>query len=184
MLENQENNQTVELTVDEKLANADESIRLLSATRVKPLLDILGLAVKGSGWYSGPTPEEVTVRRELEKLNELLTAKDQDIKAYIERARQADRKVGELEDYLDENWSEIDEEVREKLCEIFGIEENVTKSVSITITGTIDITAPRSYDWDNIGEDLNYDLDISLENSDLEQDGYGWSPDDFQAEAD
>ncbi len=90
----------------------------------------------------------------------------------------------EVEDYLDENWEDIDEEVREKLCAIFGIDPRVTKSVTVTITGTIDISAPRGYDWDNIGEDLNYDLDIHLENSDLEQEGYGWSGDDFTAEAD
>jgi hypothetical protein len=189
MLENQENNQenqAVELTVDEKLAQAEMSIQLLAVTRVKPLLDILGLPTRFYGYIENEwgSQDLVTVRLELEKLNQLLTEAEQETNALREQLRSHTRRVTEVEDYLDENWEDIDEEVREKLCDLFGIDPRVTKSVTVTITGTIDISAPRGYDWDNIGEDLNYDLDIHLENSDLEQDGYGWSGDDFTAEAD
>ena len=182
MLENQENQETPELTIDEKLANAN--LTDLANTTVKPLLDVLGLEVQGSSYYYGPTPDEVTVRQELTKLNEIINSKNQDIKSLRDRIVIADGKASDVEEYLDENWDDIDEEVREKLCDIFGIEDRVTKTVTITITGTIDISAPRGYDWDNIGEDLNYDLDISVENSDLDKEGYGWSPDDLQAETD
>lgn len=189
MLENQENNQenqAVELTVDEKLAQAEMSIQLLAVTRVKPLLDILGLPTRFYGYIENEwgSQDLVTVRLELEKLNQLLTEAEQETNALREQLRSHTRRVTEVEDYLDENWEDIDEEVREKLCDLFGIDPRVTKSVTVTITGTIDISAPRGYDWDNIGEDLNYDLDIHLENSDLEQEGYGWSGDDFTAEAD
>ena len=189
MLENQENNQenqAVELTVDEKLAQAEMSIQLLAVTRVKPLLDILGLPTRFYGYIENEWASQdlVTVRLELEKLNQLLTEVERETKDLREQLRSHKSMVTEVEDYLDDNWEDIDEEVREKLCDLFGIDPRVTKSVTVTITGTIDISAPRGYDWDNIGEDLNYDLDISLENSDLEQDGYGWSGDDFTAEAD
>ena len=181
MLENQENQaETVEPTVEEKITTAN--LDWLANAKVKPLLDILGLEVQGKGWYSGPTAEEVTVRRELEELNKSIVSKDNDIKSLRDRIVIANGKASDVEEYLDENWDSIDEEVREKLCDIFGIEDTVTKTVTINISGTVDITAPRGYDWDNIAEDINYDLDIKLENSDLDTDGYGWSPDDFQAE--
>lgn len=186
MLENQENNQAVELTVDEKLANADESIRLLSATRVKPLLDILGLPTRFYGYVEGEWVGEdtATVRLELEHLNKMITDNHNEVKRYQDRLREVRNQFEQLESFLDDNWDDLDESTRSSICNILGIEESVTKTVNVTITGTIDITAPRGYDWDNISSDLNYNIDISLENSDLEQDGYGWSEDDFSAEAD
>ena len=191
MLENQEpqENQEVkpELSVEEQLQQIvifPHNLKEVSEIAVKPMLDILGLEVKGASWYSGPKADEVTIRQEIVKLNEIITNRDNLLETSKQQVANLASQISSLTDYLDENWDDIDEEVREKLCDIFGIDERVTKYVTIEIKGTIEISAPRGYDWDNISDDLNYDIDIIVENSDLEKEGYGFDADDFSAEAD
>lgn len=191
MLENQEpqENQEVkpELSVEEQLQQIvifPHNLKEVSEIAVKPMLDILGLEVKGASWYSGPKADEVTIRQEIVKLNEIITNRDNLLETSKQQVANLASQISSLTDYLDENWDSIDEEVREKLCDIFGIDERVTKYVTIEIKGTIEISAPRGYDWDSISDDLNYDIDIIVENSDLEKEGYGFDADDFSAEAD
>ena len=188
MLENQENNQetpAVELTVEEKLQATviyPHNYLEVADAPVKPILDVFGLEPKAVGWYSGPTAEEVTIRQELIKLNKLVSEKDEILTQRREEVRVLEGRVTKLEEYLDENWSDIDEEVRDELCNIFNIEQEVTKTIKITVEGTIDITAPRGYDWDNIDSDLNPSVDVEICNSELEQSGYGFSHDDTTIE--
>jgi hypothetical protein len=190
MLENQENNQdtpAVELTVEQKLEQIvcmPRNLLEVSDVTVKPILDVLGLEVKGTGWYSGPTADEVTIRQELVKLNKLVTEKDEILTQRREEIGTLRGRVSDLEEYLDENWSDIDEEVRDKLCEIFKIDDTVTKTVNITITGSLEIEAPRGYDWDDIENDLDIDGTVRISNSDLDTSGYGFSIDDVEIEVD
>ena len=187
MLENQENNQAPELTAEEKLQQIvifPHNLLEVSDIAVKPMLDILGLEVKGVGWYSEPTAEQVTIRQELIKLNKLVVNTETTSEQRWNDLVALRRKVSELEDYLDENWDSIDEEVREKLCEIFGIDQEVTKTVNVTITGSIEITAPRGYDWDYIENDIEIDGSVRITNSDLDGSSYGFSVDDTEVEVD
>ena len=63
MLENQEpqpETTAVELTVEEKLQAIviyPHNYLEVADAPVKPILDVLGLEVKGVGWYSEPTAE-------------------------------------------------------------------------------------------------------------------------------
>jgi hypothetical protein len=193
MYENQENaeNQEQELTTEQKLEaftiKPVTDLLELATTKVKPLADVLGLDVKFFGyvdnsWVNGG--DEVTIRQELEHLHKNLKSLETEKQGYYERLTTANRKVSSLEDYLDENWDDIDGEIREKLCEIFDIEDTVTKTVSITITGTLEVTAPRGYDWDNIDDDLEITADARVTNSELDEAGYGFSHDDTDVEVD
>jgi hypothetical protein len=190
MLENQENNPettAVELTVEQKLEQIvcmPRNLLEVSDVTVKPILDVLGLEVKGVGWYSGPTAEEVTIRQELVKLNKLVVETAESLTNRRDEVRTLENRVGELEEYLDENWDNIDEDLREKLCEIFRIDQEVTKTVNVTITGSLDITAPRGYDWDFIENDIEIDGSVSITNSDLDTSGYGFSVDGTEVEVD
>jgi predicted nuclease with TOPRIM domain len=66
-------------------------------------------------------------------------------------------KVEQLEEYLDEDWDSIE---AERVAEIMGIDTEVEKEVSVTISGTMTVKAPRGYDWD----DLSYSsFDVSIE---------------------
>lgn len=187
MLENQENNQAPELTVEQKLEQIvcmPRNLLEVSDVTVKPILDVLGLEVKGVGWYSEPTAEQVTIRQELIKLNKLVVNTETTSEQRRNEVSDFRNKVSKLEDYLDENWDSIDEEVRDELCDIFGIDQEVTKTVNVTITGSLDITAPRGYDWDNIENDIEIDGTVSINNSDLDTSGYGFSIDDTEVEVD
>lgn len=190
MLENQENNQettVVELTTEQKLEQIvcmPRNMLEVSGVAVKPILDVLGLEVRGSGWYSEPTAEQVTIRQELVKLNKIVTDTNLTLDSRRTEVMRLERKVSQLEEYLDENWDDIDEEIREKLCEIFDIEQEVTKTVTITVTGTVEITAPRGYDWSAIDNDIDLNCETIINNSDLTESGYGFSHDNTEVEVD
>jgi len=189
MLENQEpqENQEPELTVEQKLEQIvcmPVNLLEVSDVTVKPILDILGLEVKGTGWYSEPTAEQVTIRQELIKLNKVVRETSESLTNRRDEVRVLTSRVSDLEEYLDENWDSIDEEVRDFLCETFKIDQEVTKTVNITITGSLDITAPRGYDWDNIENDLDIDGSVRITNTDLDESGYGFSVDDTEVEVD
>jgi len=189
MYENQEpqENQEVkpELTVEEQLQQIvifPHNLLEVSDVKVKPILDILGLEVKGKGFYAEPTEENVTIRQELIKLNKIVTETRTTADQRWNELSEFRNKVTKLETYLDDNWDSIDEEVRDELCEIFDIEQEVTKTISIMVKGTIEITAPRGYDWDNIENDLNPSVEVSIDNSDLSESGYGFSQDETEIE--
>jgi hypothetical protein len=189
MYENQEpqENQEVkpELTVEEKLQQIvifPHNLLEVADVKVKPILDILGLEVKGKGFYAEPTEENVTIRQELIKLNKIVTETKTTNEQRSNELSEFRNKVTKLEKYLDDNWDDIDEEVRDELCEIFDIEQEVTKTISIMVKGTIEITAPRGYDWDNIEHDLNPCVDVEISNSELESAGYGFSHDETEIE--
>jgi hypothetical protein len=190
MLENQENNSepttAVELTVEEKLQATvifPHNYLEVADAPVKPMLDALGLEVKGVGWYgSEPTAEQVTIRQEFVKLNKLVRETSSSLDQRRGEVSDLKSKVSELEEYLDENWDSIDEEVRDKLCDIFGIEGEVTKTIKITVSGTVEITAPRGYDWDNIGDDIDLNCETIINNNELTESGYGFSHDDTEVE--
>jgi hypothetical protein len=189
MLENQENNPettAVELTVEEKLQATvifPHNYLEVANAPVKPMLDALDLEVKGVGWYgSEPTAEQVTIRQEFIKLNKLVRETNSSLDQRRGEVSDLKSKVSELEEYLDENWDDIDEEVRDKLCEIFGIEAEVTKTIKISVSGTVEITAPRGYDWDNIENDIDLNCETIINNSELTESGYGFSHDDTTVE--
>jgi hypothetical protein len=182
MEENQE--VTPELTIDEKIAQA--GLTELSATLIKPLLDILGLDTTFYGYVNDvwTTGDNVPLRQELETLHKAIKSAKSEKDGWYDKYRELNQKRDKVEEYLDDNWDSIDEEVRDELCEIFGIEDTVTKTVNIMVKGTIDITAPRGYDWDNIESDINPSVDVSIDNSDLDESGYGWSHDETEIEVD
>lgn len=186
MLENQEpqENQEPELTVEQKLQATvifPHNYLEVADAPVKPILDVFGLEPKAVGWYSGPTAEEVTIRQELIKLNKLVTEKDEILTQRRSEVSTLEGRVSELEEYLDENWDDIDDEVRGKLCQIFRIEETVEREVTISMSGSVTVTAPRGYNWDNIDDDIDFDVTVSV-SGDLETYGYGFSVDESDIE--
>ena len=184
MLENQEPQENQpELTIEQKIEQA--GLTELATTKVTPLLDVLGLETTFYGNIDGvwTTGSEVPLRQELEQLHKTIKSLKSDKDTWYSKYCEEKLKATKLEDYLDENWESVDEEVRDELCSIFGIEDTVTKTVNITITGTIDVTAPRGYDWDYVENDLSIDSTVRA-TGDLDESGYGWSHDDTEIEVD
>ena len=85
-----------------------------------------------------------------------------------------ERKKDKLEEYLDENWDSLDDHA-EAIAEIFDISTDVEKEVEVTISGTMTIKAPRSFDWDDLRHtsfevsiDTHWSNEFSIENYDLD----------------
>lgn len=86
--------------------------------------------------------------------------------------RDLERKKEALEEYLDENWDDIE---AEQVAEIMGIDAEVEKEVSVEISGTMTIKAPRGFDWDDISYssfsvsiETNWSETFSIESYDLD----------------
>jgi predicted nuclease with TOPRIM domain len=85
-----------------------------------------------------------------------------------------ERKKDRLEEYLDENWDSLDDHA-EEIAKIFDIDTEVEKEVEVTISGTMTIKAPRSFDWDDLSYtsfevsiDTHWSNDFSIESYDLD----------------
>jgi predicted nuclease with TOPRIM domain len=114
------------------------------------------------------TPETPEPTEEVVKSVEELTAEIATLTKDLETANfwrnristtlsELESKVEQLEEYLDEEWDSIE---AERVAEIMGIDAEVEKEVSVSISGTMRIKAPRGYDWD----DLSYSsFDVSIE---------------------
>jgi predicted nuclease with TOPRIM domain len=96
------------------------------------------------------TAEIATLTKELETANFWRTR-------ITTTLTELESKVEQLEEYLDDEWDSIE---AERVAEIMGIDTEVEKEVSVSISGTMTIKAPRSYDWD----DLSYSsFEVSIE---------------------
>jgi predicted nuclease with TOPRIM domain len=84
------------------------------------------------------------------------------------------RSKEKLEEYLSENWDSLDDHA-EEIAKIFGIDTEVEKEVEVSISGTMTIKAPRSFDWDDLSYtsfevsiDTHWSNDFSIESYDLD----------------
>jgi predicted nuclease with TOPRIM domain len=110
-----------------------------------------------------PEPTEPVAKsvEELTAENETLTKQLENANFWRNRITttltELESKVEQLEEYLDDNWDGIE---AERVAEIMGIDTEVEKEVSVSISGTMTVKAPRGYDWD----DLSYSsFEVSIE---------------------
>jgi predicted nuclease with TOPRIM domain len=114
--------------------------------------------------------EELTAEVErLTKELEFATSENERVSKWW---RDLERKKEALEEYLDENWDDIE---AEQVAEIMGIDAEVEKEVSVEISGTMTIKAPRGFDWDDISYssfsvsiETNWSETFSIESYDLD----------------
>jgi predicted nuclease with TOPRIM domain len=108
-----------------------------------------------------PTEPQPKSMDELVAENEMLIKQLETANFWRSRNAEAlseiERKVEQLEEYLDDEWDSIE---AERVAEIMGIDTEVEKEVSVSISGTMRVKAPRGYDWD----DLSYSsFEVSIE---------------------
>ena len=97
-----------------------------------------------------------------------------------DRLQSRDRQVTELEDFLKDNHSDMDESHVEEIAGIFGISLTVDYDVTINVTFTGTITVPMGYDMDDLENDIqariehgyygNSDIDIDVSEDHLDID--------------
>ena len=68
------------------------------------------------------------------------------------RLMEFETKIANVEEWIDGEGDGLTETQVEELCEALGIENEVTKTVTVDVRFTLEITSPRTFDWDNIDD--------------------------------
>jgi len=79
-------------------------------------------------------------------------------------------KVEELEEYIKDNFSYIDEDVAQRIVEIFGLEITQEYDVQVTVTFTGTVKAPLNFDMDTLEDQLEPNLSVSFYADGIESD--------------
>ena len=97
-----------------------------------------------------------------------------------DRLQSRDRQVAELEEFLKNNHSDMDESTVEEIAGIFGISLTVDYDVTITVTLSGTVTVPMGYDMDDLENDIqirvehgyygnaDVDIDVSEDHMDID----------------
>ena len=80
------------------------------------------------------------------------------------------QRVDELEEYIKDNFAYIDEEVSQRIVEIFGLEITQEYDVQVTVTFTGTVAAPLNFDMDNLENELEANLGVSFYGNDIQVD--------------
>ncbi len=101
-----------------------------------------------------PTYEEL--ERAVSNLNEMLRESN----AKTTRLIDWEYKAEKLEEWLEEEGDSLTKRQVEEICDIFGWDNEVTKTVTVSVEFELEITAERGFDWTNLDE---YDFAVSIE---------------------
>ena len=73
-------------------------------------------------------------------------------------------KVEKADEWITEQVenNDLTESQTEELCDILGLENEVTKTITIEVSIDVEVTAKRGYDFDDISE---YDFEVTIESS-------------------
>lgn len=116
-----------------------------------------------------PAESEVAPKPTYEELEKLYATAvldkeqhDRTLAFYRQRSVDFEYKIEKADEWITEEADGLSERQVEELCEILGINLEVTKTVTLSAEIEVEVTAKRGYDFDNISE---YDFDITVESS-------------------
>lgn len=78
------------------------------------------------------------------------------------KARVAQEKIDSVGEWIDEELGNLTPRQVEELCDLLGLDSEITKTITVEASFEVEITAPRSFDFDDIN---TYDFSVSLEQS-------------------
>lgn len=87
---------------------------------------------------------------------------ERNLSYYRTRMTDFEYKIEKADEWITEEADSLTERQVEELCEILGINLEVTKTVTLSVEVEVEVTAKRGYDFDDISE---YDFDITVESS-------------------
>jgi hypothetical protein len=87
---------------------------------------------------------------------------DRTMSFYRTRMVDFEYKIEKADEWITEEADSLTERQVEELCEILGINLEVTKTITLSVDIEVEVTAKRGYDFSDISE---YDFDISVESS-------------------
>ena len=115
-----------------------------------------------------PTMEEL--ERNIAQLKNDLEIAESRRSTYANMYTNLQEKVDELEGYIKENFSYIDEEISQRLVEIFGLEITQEYDVQVTVTFTGTVAAPLNFDMDALENELEARLQVSYYANEIQAD--------------
>lgn len=110
------------------------------------------------------------LERSIDKLKNDLEIADSRRATYASMYNSLQAKVDELEGYIKENFAYIDEDVSQRIVEIFGLEITQEYDVQVTVTFTGTVAAPLNFDMDNLESELEASLGVSYYGNDIQVD--------------
>ncbi len=113
-----------------------------------------------------PTMEEL--ERNIAQLKNDLEIAESRRSTYASMYTNLQEKVDELEGYIKENFAYIDEDVSQRLVEIFGLEITQEYDVQVTVTFTGTVKAPLNFDMDTLEDILEPSLSVSYYENDVD----------------
>lgn len=71
-------------------------------------------------------------------------------------------KIDSVDEWITEQADDLTDRQVEELCDLLGLDNEITKTITVEASFEVEITAPRSFDFDDIN---TYDFSVSLEQS-------------------
>ena len=115
-----------------------------------------------------PTMQELEA--EVADLKRQLESMENDRNFWREKSNTRAQMIDNLEEYLKDNHQYMDEDVLERLVDIFALELTKDYDVTVTVTFSGIVSVPLNYDMDNLENDLNASLESHYYSADVEAD--------------
>ena len=84
-------------------------------------------------------------------------------------------KIDSVGEWIDEELGNLTPRQVEELCDLLGLDSTITKTVKVEVSFSVEITAPRGFDFDDIS---TYDLSPSIEATSSNE----WEIEDYEAD--
>lgn len=117
-----------------------------------------------------PTYEEL--ERAVSTLSDVLRESSEKTKRLIA----LQDKIDSVGDWIDEQAENLTERQVEELCDLLGLDSTITKTVKVEVSFSVEITARRGFDFDDIS---TYDLAPSIEATSSSNE---WEVEDYEAD--
>jgi hypothetical protein len=82
-----------------------------------------------------------------------------------DRWRALQNKIKSVSDWIDENLDSLSKDQIEELCDLLDLENSTTKTVTVSVEFSVEVTAPRGFEFDDLS---TYDFSATLEQSSSE----------------
>jgi len=92
---------------------------------------------------------------------------ERNLSYYRTRMVDFEYKIEKADEWITEEADSLTERQVEELCEILGINLEVTKTITLEVSVEVEVSAKRGYDFDNVSE-YDFDIEVTSSSSDFE----------------
>lgn len=92
---------------------------------------------------------------------------DRTMSYYRTRMVDFEYKIEKADEWITEEADSLTERQVEELCEILGINLEVSKTITLEVSIEVEVSAKRGYDFDNVSE-YDFDIEVTSSSSDFD----------------